>query len=222
VKLYQAIGLSFFIHFLCFWAPQLGAERFFGGRRPLLAAKQQGISLSLISSHSSPHPPKVAERKKIARPAKLAKKIKAPDAKPVMVHDQTKMAANPVEEHTHEASFEEKGVKDGPTDTPGGGGHAADSAVAAYARSVATIINNHKVYPRLSRFNKEEGELVVKLVVDKNGKVYSSEVKVPTVHRRLNSAALETIEKIGNFPAPSFSSAQYVELLVPFKYQVLD
>ncbi len=76
------------------------------------------------------------------------------------------------------------------------------SAETTYVTELASLLNTAKRYPRESIAREQEGRVVVAVSVDRDGGVHDVQVSTPSPFRLLNEAALETVGRIGKFPAP--------------------
>ncbi|NDG84231.1 MAG: TonB family protein, partial [Proteobacteria bacterium] len=67
--------------------------------------------------------------------------------------------------------------------------------------------------------NEEEGIVKVRMVLDPSGHLAESVLAGSSGFARLDSAALETLRKIGKFPVPA-GHAGNLSLLVPIEYRI--
>jgi len=68
-----------------------------------------------------------------------------------------------------------------------------------YLAALAARINRSKFYPRASRRLGEEGMVVVSFVIQRNGELTDLNVVESSGHRRLDEAALETLQRVSPF-----------------------
>ncbi len=77
-----------------------------------------------------------------------------------------------------------------------------ETAESTYVNELASLLNRAKRYPRESIAREQEGRVVVAVSVDREGNVHETQISTPSPFRLLNEAALETVGRIGKFPAP--------------------
>lgn len=79
---------------------------------------------------------------------------------------------------------------------------ARESAETRYVTDLAHLLDRNKQYPRESILREQEGRVVVSVSIDRDGIVHEKSVATPSPFHLLNLAALETVTRIGKFPAP--------------------
>ena len=66
----------------------------------------------------------------------------------------------------------------------------------------AKVIGQFKIiYPKISRYLKEEGEVIMDVFLSNTGKVLQARLKKSSGHKRLDEAALKQVVKMGFKPA---------------------
>jgi protein TonB len=77
-----------------------------------------------------------------------------------------------------------------------------DDARSKYGNSLWGAISKHKKYPKIAAMRNWQGEAIVELELDGNGKLKSKKIIQSSGHDVLDKQALEMVEKALPFPAP--------------------
>ncbi|WP_020167645.1 MULTISPECIES: energy transducer TonB [Methylotenera] len=77
-----------------------------------------------------------------------------------------------------------------------------DNALGEYGNLLGRAIAKHKQYPRIAQTRGWEGEVLLDLKLDGNGKVLSVSIKQGSGYDALDKQALEMVRKASPFPAP--------------------
>jgi protein TonB len=117
--------------------------------------------------------------------------------KPVAQPDKAAAAAGPTSASRTDPSFAQAAT---------GAGEAGeverqrlrDIVRAGYLARLQAAIARHKYYPRLSRRRGEEGRVLLRLVIGSDGDFSEVRVARSSGKRRLDAAALKTIERLGH------------------------
>jgi len=91
-----------------------------------------------------------------------------------------------------------------------------------YGNSLWGAISKHKKYPKIAAMRNWQGEAVVELELDGNGKLKSKKILQSSGHEVLDKQALEMVEKALPFPAPPEAlrgSSFTITVPVPFKLE---
>lgn len=125
-------------------------------------------------------------------------------------------APDAIETPTLEATAELPGApKEGTVEV------SAAKAIESWQKLVMTALGKEKRYPRDSRRNHEEGDVEVRVVIDRAGRVLESEVRRPTRFALLNSEALEMVRRAAPLPAPPRGVfGERVELVLPIRFRL--
>ncbi len=92
---------------------------------------------------------------------------------------------------------------------------------AEYLKAVREEIERNKYYPRSARKLHQTGIVEVEFVILKDGTIEKIALHSPCRHKRLNKAALRTLEKIGNFkPLPDVFESGELVLKIPINYKL--
>ena len=93
--------------------------------------------------------------------------------------------------------------------------------VARYAGLLKGRLENSMHYPRAARLAGQQGSVVVRFVIDRNGTVLSIVLEKPSGHAILDREAVEMIERAEPFPImPGDMSGEVLELRVPVAYKI--
>ncbi|WP_457599284.1 energy transducer TonB [Hydrogenimonas sp.] len=80
-------------------------------------------------------------------------------------------------------------------------------------------IELHKYYPRSAKKLHQTGIVEVVFLIRKDGTIEGLKVSTPCRYRRLNKAALKTVEKIGGFdPLPDVFESDTLTLKIPINF----
>jgi protein TonB len=97
-----------------------------------------------------------------------------------------------------------------------------DDARGRYGNTLWGAIGKHKQYPKLAQMRGWQGEVIVELQLDGNGKLKSKKIIQSSGHDVLDRQALDMVEKAAPFPLPpetlrgnSFS----IKVPIPFKLE---
>lgn len=95
-----------------------------------------------------------------------------------------------------------------------------DDARNRYNNSLWGAISKHKKYPKIAAMRNWQGEAIVELELDGNGKLKSKKITQSSGHEVLDKQALEMIEKALPLPAPPDAlrgTSFTITVPVPFK-----
>jgi protein TonB len=99
---------------------------------------------------------------------------------------------------------------------------AMDDARGKYGNTLWGAISKHKQYPRIAQMRGWQGEAIVELLLDGNGKLKSKKIIQSSGFESLDKQALEMIEKAAPFPAPpeALSDSNFsIKVSIPFKLE---
>ncbi len=97
-----------------------------------------------------------------------------------------------------------------------------DNARNQYGNSLWGAISKHKKYPKIAQMRGLEGEVIVELQLDGNGKLKSKKIEQSSGHDVLDRQALEMVEKALPFPVPPEAlrnSSFTITVPIPFKLE---
>lgn len=95
--------------------------------------------------------------------------------------------------------------------------------VAKYAGLLKGRLEESMHYPRAARLAGQQGSVVVRFVIDRNGNVLSIVLEKPSGYAILDREAVEMIERAEPFPVmPGEMSGEVLELRVPIAYKIDD
>jgi len=93
--------------------------------------------------------------------------------------------------------------------------------VARYAGQLKGRLEESMHYPRAARLAGQEGKVVVRFVIDRNGRVLSIVLEKASGHAILDREAVEMIERGEPFPTmPTEMGEDVLELRVPIAYKI--
>lgn len=100
--------------------------------------------------------------------------------------------------------------------TPGGG---APGATADYFAHLRVWLEKHKRYPRRAQLRRQEGTVLLRFVMDRQGRVLSYRVERSSGYRALDNEVEEMIERASPLPAmPAEIRQARLELVVPVSF----
>jgi protein TonB len=97
-----------------------------------------------------------------------------------------------------------------------------DDARGKYGNTLWGVIGKHKQYPRIAQMRGWQGEAIVELLLDGNGKLKSKKIIQSSGFESLDKQALEMVENAAPFPAPPEAlrgSNFSIKVPIPFKLE---
>ena len=97
-----------------------------------------------------------------------------------------------------------------------------DDARDRYGNALWNAIGRHKQYPRIAQMRGWEGEVVVEVQLDGNGKMISKKVIQSSGHETLDKQALVMVDKAAPFPTPPEAlrgSSFSIKVPIPFRLE---
>lgn len=88
---------------------------------------------------------------------------------------------------------------------------------------VMAHLNKFKKYPKNSLINEEEGKVILKVEIDKNGNVLSTKIQKPCKFTRLNNEALKIFKDASPLPKPPvdlIKGKNSIILRMPIEYDI--
>jgi protein TonB len=102
-----------------------------------------------------------------------------------------------------------------------GSGSGPDTAKNKYFSLVAQTIYKNKRYPRQAYSLNQEGKVLVRLRLDKNGKMLDLKIIEKAPFKSLTNATIETINSIKKFPViPSELGVDEITFRIPIEYKI--
>jgi protein TonB len=92
----------------------------------------------------------------------------------------------------------------------------------SYGSTLWGAIGKHKQYPRIAQMRGWQGEAIVELQLDGNGKLKSKKIIQSSGYDALDKQALDMVEKAAPFPAPPEvlrGSSFSIKVPIPFKLE---
>ncbi len=94
--------------------------------------------------------------------------------------------------------------------------------VRGYFGQIASWIDANKDYPVECKKAKEQGAVLVKFTIDRDGRLLASSIKQSSGHPRLDRAALATLARSAPFPPiPDFVGRETLTVAVPIDYALI-
>lgn len=97
-----------------------------------------------------------------------------------------------------------------------------DTAYEGYGNTLWNAISKYKKYPRIAQMRGWQGEVIVELSLDGNGKLKSKRIIQHSGYDSLDQQALEMVDKAAPFPAPPEAlrgSSFTIKVPIPFKLE---
>ena len=94
---------------------------------------------------------------------------------------------------------------------------------ARYYIKLAKWLEKHKKYPTIARRRNQQGDVLIKFVIDAQGKLLSHVLVKPSDHRSLNSATIKMLERASPMPAlPAVlvKGKQKFEYTIPVRFEL--
>ena len=156
-------------------------------------------------------PPKPEPIKKIVEPKPTPKPItktvetpspiqQAESSPPEVVNPQPNVIAVAPTENTTPVTTVAAPVVEPPK--PEHSQAAVDNALGEYGNALGRAIAKHKQYPKIAQMRGWQGDVLLDLKLDGNGKVLSATVSESSGFEALDKQALEMVRKASPFPAP--------------------
>ncbi len=110
---------------------------------------------------------------------------------------------------------------DGSLEQSGSSEGSARMSVLTYNEAVKQLIERKKEYPPNARKRGLEGEIIVSFVIDRKGRLKSSQIKKSSGHEILDEAAVSTIKDASPFPEfGTLIKSQELELQINVAYRL--
>lgn len=152
----------------------------------------------------------VTKKKTIKRQNIIAEKI----VKAAKVEEAPSVAAS--EAGQGMGSGTGTGIGDG-----SGSGEGSADPLKIYGSRVAELLNQNKIYPAMARRLEQQGRVLLKITVDKSGKLLDLKMLKESPFGSLNEAALQMVKKVDQFPPlPKELSHEVVTFNVPVEYKL--
>ena len=198
-QLSKFILWSLGIHFLIV-ALSAGLEYLKGHSIPVevnfsLGSRKSVSEILMRKENSAPAPQKTKVSSKIASEIKN---------QPVPANQATSVSVDPVKENDGFGSVA-----------------TIESAKNRYFSLIAQTIYKNKRYPRQAYSLNQEGKVVVRLRLDKDGEILDLEVLDKGPFKSLTNATLDTINKIKRFPEiPDELGVAEITFRIPIEYKI--
>ena len=93
----------------------------------------------------------------------------------------------------------------------------------SYLSKVKRTIEQCKRYPKAAKRLKQEGSVTVRFTILRNGRIKNITLLAGSKYKKLNRAAIKTIERIISFgPIPKELNEKSMVVTLPIKYEILS
>lgn len=90
----------------------------------------------------------------------------------------------------------------------------------SYEQSIASLLAQHKIYPKRAKERDIEGVVTIELDINKDGSLLSQKI-LSSDSPLLSDGALKMIELTGQFPAfPESLNKEFIKLIIPIKFSL--
>jgi len=91
----------------------------------------------------------------------------------------------------------------------------------AYLTEVHRLLEKQKDYPWMARRQRQEGLVVLRFTIGKDGDIAGQKIARSSGHEALDGAAHETLRKVGRFPPlPSSLGRSQLTIAVPLTFRL--
>ena len=188
---------------------------------PAILPKQIQPQPEAVKPRIEPKP----ELKPLAKPLPMAKLVKSeatPYQPPATTAPQTEVIAVTAKPDAAPSPMPPAPVV-APTPPPVGPSQAdIDDARGKYGSALWGAIGKHKLYPKIAQMRGWQGDVIVELQLDGNGKLKSKKIIQSSSYDVLDKQALDMVEKAAPFPAPPEAlrgSNFSIKVPIPFKLE---
>ena len=234
-KLFWALACSILLHILlAYFVPNISFDDI---KKPDL------LNIELVKKEAPPAPqpevkpeppppepvkPKLAEPKPIKQPKpipvqetpiKTPEPVTPPQSAPPPQSEVIAVAPKP---EAPPSPVPPAPVVTPPPPPPGPSEADLSDARHLYGQSLWGAIEKHKQYPKIAQMRGWQGEAVVELLLDGNGKLKSKKILTSSGYEVLDKQALNMVEKAAPYPTPPEilrGSSFSIRVPVPFKLQ---
>lgn len=92
-----------------------------------------------------------------------------------------------------------------------------------YLTRIKSHIEKYKKYPKRAKRLKQQGNVIVRFEIKKNGQIHSVNIKSKCPYKRLNTAALNLLKEIAKFdPIPDELNKNSWAIEVPISYSIIN
>ena len=175
-----------------------------------------------------------AKKTSLSAPPKILKSLKSigkvkTDAPVVAaetpVNDEVKKDDSAISKNLDQSLEEESGSGPGTTSGSGSGSTSGSGAgfndpKIRYRGIVRELLNSKKHYPRKAQALQQEGTVIAKIKLNKNGKLLRVEIVESSPYQILAKATLDVIKAVEKFPEiPSEIGLNEITFNIPFEYE---
>ncbi len=187
-------------------------------RRPKLIAEQK---------QGKPAPPASREPQSVEKTTAKPPSPQADSVKKAAVEELAKTGQDGSEETQTEQEIAGEGGRSGRAGASEAGegnnstGGGAPGAQSDYYQQIQAWLEKHKRYPRRSKLRNEQGVVMLRFVVARDGSVSVFDIEESSGYKRLDKEALGMIERAQPLPAmPSDMVGTELSLVVPVNFEL--
>lgn len=187
-------------------------------RRPKLIAEQK---------QSKPAPPASREPQSVEKTAAKPPSPQADSVEKAAVEELAKTGQDGSEENQTEQEIAGEGGRSGRAGASEAGegnnstGGGAPGAQSDYYQQIQAWLEKHKRYPRRSKLRNEQGVVMLRFVVARDGSVSVFDIEESSGYKRLDKEALGMIERAQPLPAmPPDMVGTELSLVVPVNFEL--
>ena len=104
-----------------------------------------------------------------------------------------------------------------------GSGSGFNDPKIKYRGLIHQLVNSKKVYPRKARALQQEGTVVAKIKLSKDGKLLKVDIVESSAYKILAKATVDAIKGIKKFPAiPKELGLEEITINIPFEYEITN
>lgn len=94
--------------------------------------------------------------------------------------------------------------------------------VSKYERLLSGWVDRHKIYPDAAYRNREEGNVVLRLRINRRGMVIFKKIERSSGNQQLDRAVLETVTRASPMPAvpAEYPGGKHLEFLIPINFRI--
>ena len=95
--------------------------------------------------------------------------------------------------------------------------------MSAYNGILLDWLRRHLEYPRAARLRRQQGEVRLRLVLDRSGRLLEAALASSSGHDLLDEAALRMAQRAAPYPPPldALGNAPSAAFVVPLRYELL-
>ena len=162
-------------------------------------------------------------------PRAVAKPEPAPEPEPVPEPIVENVPSTAMQDRPSEPATPDSGGKAGAREIASAGGSAADAAAAGgrpaakadYGAILLAWLERHKEYPRVAQKRRQQGVVLLHIVLDRDGRVIEAHIQESSGYHLLDDAALAMLKRAQPLPPiPDDIREERLRFVVPVQFFV--